>query len=193
MKLPGAGAVLRELRGAERPPGAALLEADGRPAPGPHGAYRPADGGGLGGPAAPAGRALRRLQPAGGPGQFPVGGPVPHHRLLGAGGLRASGGAGKGLRGPGGHQLWVGGHRPTPPLLSAGRFRLRPHPLPAALGAEDGRPGPGGTPAGVGPARGVRRAAPPPGVQDGTKGQAGVRPGAAAPRDLQAGRGARPQ
>ena len=82
------------------------------------------------------------------------------------------------------------GHRPTPPLLPAGRLRLRPHPLPAALGAEDGRPGPGRTPAGVGPARGVCHAAPPPGVQDGTKGQAGVRPGAPVAGELQAGRGA---
>ena len=45
--------------------------------------------------------------------------------------------------------------------------------------------------AGVGPARGVCHAAPPPGVQDGTKGQAGVRPGAPVARKLQAGRGAR--
>ena len=64
------------------------------------------------------------------------------------------------------------------------------HYLPP-LGAEDGRPGPGGAPAWVGPARGVCHAAPPPGVQDGTKGQAGVRPGAPVAGKLQAGRGAR--
>ena len=40
--------------------------------------------------------------------------------LLGAGGLRAPRRSGKRLRGPGGHQLRVGGHRPTPPLLPAG-------------------------------------------------------------------------
>ena len=39
---------------------------------------------------------------------------------------------------------------PAPILLRAGRLRLRPHPLPAALGAEDWRPGSGRTPAGVG-------------------------------------------
>ena len=50
------------------------------PAPGPHGEYRPADGAGLGRPTAPACRALRRLRPAGGPGQFPVPGAVPDHR-----------------------------------------------------------------------------------------------------------------
>ena len=99
--------------------------------------------------------------------------------------------SGKGLRGPGGHQLRGGGHRPTPPLLSAGRLRLRPHPLPAAFGAEDGRSGSGGAPAGVGPARGVCHAAPPSGVQDGTKGQAGIRPGAPVAGKLQAGRGVR--
>ena len=106
----------------------------------------------------------------------------------------ASGGAGKGLRGPGGHQLWIRRHRPAPPLLPAGRLRLRPHPLPAAAGKEVRGPW-------TRPPRcrdgscpdGVCHAAPPPGVQDGTKGQAGVRPGAPAPRELQAGRGARPQ
>ena len=49
----------------------------------------------------------------------------------------------------------------------------------------------GGAPAWVGPAPGVCHAAPPPGVQDGTKGQAGVRPGAPVAGKLQAGRGAR--
>ena len=71
-QLPGAGAVLRELPCAERPPGA-----DGRPAQGPPGDHRPAHGAGPGGPAAPAGRTLRCLREAGGPGEFPVPGPVP--------------------------------------------------------------------------------------------------------------------
>ena len=69
-------------------------------------------------------------------------------------------------------------------------FVYDPHPLPTDLGAEDGRPGPGRAVAGLGPARGVRHAAPPLGVQDGTKGQAGVRAGAAAPGELRSGRGA---
>ena len=45
---------------------------------------------------------------------------VQDQRLLGAGGLRAPQRAGEGLRGPGGHQLRVLGHRPPSPLLPAG-------------------------------------------------------------------------
>ena len=63
---------------------------------------------------------------------FIVSGTLPHQRLLGAGGLRTPGGAGQGLRGPGGDQLRRRGHRPASPLLRAGRLCLRPHPLPAA-------------------------------------------------------------
>ena len=77
-----------------------------------------------------------------------------------------------------------------PRSYGAGRLRLRPDPLPAAAGAQAGCPGPGGTPPGVGPARGVRRAAPAAGVPHGTKGQAGVRPGAAVAGKLQPGGGA---
>ena len=47
-------------------------------------------------------------------------GPVPDQRLLGAGGLRTPGRHGARLRGPGGHQLRVCGHRPPSPLLRAG-------------------------------------------------------------------------
>ena len=39
-----------------------------------------------------------------------------------------------------------------PPLLREGRLRLRSHPLPAPVGAEDGGPGPGRAPKGVGSA-----------------------------------------
>ena len=65
-----------------------------------------------------------------------------------------------------------------------GRFRLRPHPLPAALGEEDWRPGPGRAVAGLGSARRVRHAAPASGVPHETAGQAGVRAGAQAAGDL---------
>ena len=47
-------------------------------------------------------------------------GPVPDQRLLGAGGLRTPRRSGKRLRGPGGDQLRVRGHRPPSPLLPAG-------------------------------------------------------------------------
>ena len=52
------------------------------------------------------------------------------------------------------------------------------HPLPAAAGAEDWCPGPGGSAAGLGLARGIRHAAAPAGVQDGPQRQAGIRAGA---------------
>ena len=42
-----------------------------------------------------------------------------------------------------------------PSLLREGRLRLRPPPLPASFGTEDGGPGPGRAPAGVGFTRGV--------------------------------------
>ena len=84
---------------------------------GTFGDHRAADGAGPGGPAATVGSSIRRLREAGGPGQFPVPGAVPHHRLLGAGGLRPSGCPGTGLRGPGGDQLRLGGHCPALPLL----------------------------------------------------------------------------
>ncbi len=84
----------------------------------------------------------------------------------------------------------VRGHRPPSPLLPAGRFCVRPRPLPAPAGAEDGRPGPGRSPAGMGPSRGVCHAAPVAGVPDGTKGQAGVRPSAQTAGEIQPGRSA---
>ena len=68
-------------------------------------------------PAAPTSGGLRRLRKAGGPGEFVVAGQVQDQRLLGAGGLWTPGRAGKGIRGPGGHQLRLGGHCQTPPLL----------------------------------------------------------------------------
>ena len=58
-------------------------------------------------------------------------------------------------------------------------FRLRSHPLPAPVGAEDGGPGPGRSVARMATPRRVRYAAPSAGVQDGTEGQAGIRAGAA--------------
>ena len=51
-----------------------------------------------GGPAAPVGRAYDACEEAGGPGQLPVPGPVPHQRLFGAGGLWTPGRAGERLR-----------------------------------------------------------------------------------------------
>ena len=63
-------------------------------------------------------------------------------------------------------------------------FVFDPHTLPAPAGTEDGGPGPGGAPAGVGFTRRVPDAAPPAGVQDGKEGQAGVRPGAPAHGNL---------
>ena len=59
---------------------------------------RPSDGAGPGRPVAAAASSIRRLREAGGPGQFPVSGPVQDQRLLGAGGLRIPGRAGSGLR-----------------------------------------------------------------------------------------------
>ena len=47
-----------------------------------------------------------------------------------------------------------------PAFLPARRLRLRPHPLPAAAGAEDGGPGPGRSAGRVGAARGVPTATP---------------------------------
>ena len=117
-----------------------------------------------------------------GPGQFP--GPVPDQRLLGPVGLRPSPRTGKGLRGPGCHQLRLGDHRPAPAVLPAGRLRVRPHPLPAAAGAKDRRPGPGPTVAGMRSARGVREAAPAAGIPNGQAWQAGVRAGSGVAGDL---------
>ena len=61
---------------------------------------------------------------------------------------------------PGCHQLRLGDYRQAPTFLPARRFRLRSHPLPAAPGAEDGRPGPGRAPPGMGPPSGVLHPAP---------------------------------
>ena len=88
--------------------------------------------------------ALRRLRQAGRPGEFPVPGPVPDQRLLGAGGLRAQRRHRAGLHVDRvvvscGSEV-IARH---PALLRERRLRLRPHPLPAAVGAEDRRPGPG--------------------------------------------------
>ena len=58
-------------------------------------------------------------------------------------------------------------------------FHLRPHPLPAAVGAEDGRPGSGCAAVGVGSARGVPDAAASAGGTHGQTGQARIRAGAA--------------
>ena len=63
-------------------------------------------------------------------------------------------------------------------------FVYDPIHYPAAPGAEDGSPGPGRSPAGMGPSGRVRHAPASPGVPHGTKGQAGVRPGAPAAGDL---------
>ena len=117
---------------------ARCMDADGRETAGTHRDHRPADGARPGRAVAVATGVLRRLRPAGQPGQLIVPGAVPHQRLLGAGGLRTSGGADQRLRGPGGDQLRHRGHRPTPALLRAGRLRLRSHPLSAVVGAEDG-------------------------------------------------------
>ena len=48
---------------------------NGRPAQGPHGDHRPADGAGPGRPVAAAASSIRRLREAGGPGEFAVPGP----------------------------------------------------------------------------------------------------------------------
>ena len=92
------GAVLRELRCAQCLPGAALPGTNGPQAQGTYGDHRSTDGAGPGRPAAAAASSIRRLREAGGPGQFPVLGPVQDQRLLGAGGLRIPGRAGSGLR-----------------------------------------------------------------------------------------------
>ena len=65
-------------------------------------------------------------------------------------------------------------------LLRAGRLRLRPHPLSAVVGAEDGGSGPGRAAGGMGPARRVPHAAPSAGGPDGPAWQAGIRAGAQA-------------
>src|SRR5689334_12708100 len=81
-------------------------------------------------------------------------------RLLGADRLRPPPGAGARLGRGGGDRLRGRGHRPAPALLRARGLRLRPAALPGAAGAEDRRPRPGRTAARLGPARGVRDAAP---------------------------------
>ena len=80
----------------------------------------------------------------------------------------------------GGHQLRFRGHRQAQTLLPARRLRLRSHPLPAALGAEDRCLGPGRTPARMGSPRGVPDAAKFPGSPHGPSGEAGVCAGAPA-------------
>ena len=67
---------------------------------------------------------------------------------------------------------------PAFPLLRERRLCLRPHPLPAAFGAEDGRAGSGRAAAGVGTARGVSDAAASAGGAHGPAGKAGIRAGA---------------
>ena len=71
------------------------------------------------------------------------------------------------------------GHRTASPLLRAGRLCLRSHPLPAAVGAEDGRPGSGCAAAGVGSAGRASDAAASAGGTHGQTGQARIRAGAA--------------
>ena len=66
----------RELRCAQCLPGATMPGTNGRPAQGPHGDHRPADGAGPGRPVAAAASSIRRLREAGGPGEFAVPGPV---------------------------------------------------------------------------------------------------------------------
>ena len=73
---------------------------------------------------------------------------------------------------------------PTSPVLRAGRLCLRPHPLPAAVGAEDGRPGSGCAAAGVGSAGRVSDAAASAGGTHGQTGQARIRAGAASAGEL---------
>ena len=69
-------------------------------------------------------------------------------------------------------------------LIRTRRLRLRPHPLPAAAGAQDGSAGPGCSAGRVGVAGGVRSAAAAAGVEDGQARQAGVRTGAAVDGEL---------
>ena len=111
------------------------LERMDRQAQGTYGDHRSTDGAGPGRPAAPAASSLRRLREAGGPGEFPVlwSGTRPTTTRcqwptdtgtcwFGATLMRWSSAAGP-RSSPSTH-----------PLLRAGRLRLRPHPLPAALG-----------------------------------------------------------
>ena len=79
-----------------------------------------------------------------------------------------------------GDQLRCPGHRSTPALVLAREFRLRPHALPAAVGAGDGRAGPGGAVAVMGIVVGVCQSARCPGSPAGPAGQAGIRAGAPA-------------
>ena len=79
-----------------------------------------------------------------------------------------------GLRGSGGDQLRFRGHCQAHALLRERRIRLRSHPLPAALGAEDRCLGPGRTPARMGSPRGVPDAAKFPGSPHRTAGGSGI-------------------
>ena len=98
------------------------------------------------------------------------------------------------LRRRGGDLLRRRDHRPASALLRARGLRLRPAALPGAARAEDRRPRPGGAAGRLGPARGVRHAAPPARGPHGQARQARVRPGPAAAGDLPArGRGRRRQ
>ena len=70
-------------------------------------------------------------------------GAVPDQRLLGARGLRSQGGGGARLCWRGGDQQRGRGDSPASSLIRTRRLRVRPHPLPAAAGAQDGSTGPG--------------------------------------------------
>ena len=71
-----------------------------------------------------------------------------------------------------------------PRSIRTRRFHLRPCPLPAAAGAQDGSAGPGCSAGRLGVAGGVRSAEAAAGVEDGQAGQEGVRAGAAVDGEL---------
>ena len=115
-----------------------------------------------------------------GDGHLAVAGALPAQRLLGADRLRPPRGAGARLRRRGGDLLRRRDHRPASPLLRARGLRLRAAALPGAARAEDRRARPGGAAGRLGPAGGVRHAAPAAGGPDGQARQARVRAGSAA-------------
>src|SRR5690349_19314260 len=185
-QLPGPGPDRGELRRAQRAARAVLPRPAVRSAARPRRERRRAAGARPGRPTAAAAGALRRLRPPAGAGLLAVPRALRPQRLLGADRVRPPPGAGARLRRGGGDRLRGRGHRPTSALLRPGGLRLRPAALPGAPGAEDGRPRPGRAAAGLGPARGVRDAAPPARGPHGQGRQARVRPGPAVARDVPA-------
>ena len=105
-------------------------------------------------------RALRAVRHAPRPRLEPGVGALPQCRLLGAGRLRAPRGDGEGLCRRGRHHRGRRGSRPSPPLLRAGRLRVRSAALSRLARAQGRRARPGSAAAGLESAEGVRDVAP---------------------------------